>query len=267
MQEVKYDIEKLIERSYKNNKSINKSGILKAWEFASLAHFGQKRLNGDNFIIHPYRVAEILSSWKLDTTSIVAGLLHDTIEEGAATRADIIKEFGEDVALLVDGVTKVTSLRLKGSKEDYFVESLRKMILVMSKDLRVVLLKLADRIHNMETLYALSAEKQKENAIETLEIYSPLAERLGMGGVRGSLDDLSFPFAHPKEHQDVKQKSTKYYKAASGHILEMKRQLSKIFKKEGLNGEIKGRKKHYYSLWKKLQRDSINRSEEHTSEL
>ena len=180
MQEVKYDIEKLIERSYKNNKSINKSGILKAWEFASLAHFGQKRLNGDNFIIHPYRVAEILSSWKLDTTSIVAGLLHDTIEEGAATRADIIKEFGEDVALLVDGVTKVTSLRLKGSKEDYFVESLRKMILVMAKDLRVVLLKLADRIHNMEV--PVRSDRWKERYIKYTDWYVSLAEAFGYLG-------------------------------------------------------------------------------------
>ena len=126
--------------------------INKAWDFANLAHTGQKRFSGEPFINHPLEVAIRLAAWKLDTTSIIVGLLHDTVEDGGAKREDIVEGFGEEVATLVDGVTKVTDLRLKGSREQEFVENLRKMLLVMAKDLRVILVKLADRLHNMETL-------------------------------------------------------------------------------------------------------------------
>ena len=232
--------------------------IKKAWAFAKLAHTGQKRLTGEPFVMHVLSVAKKLTEWKLDSTSIVAALLHDSIEDGGAKREDIVNEFGEEAATLVDGVTKVTTLRLKGSKESEFTENLRKMLLVMAKDLRVILVKLADRLHNMETLFALSPEKQKANAEETLEIYAPLAERLGMGEVKGRLEGLAFPYIYPKEYKSLLKRSGPYFKKAQMQITKMKKVLHKKLLKEGIRVEIQGRKKHIYSLWKKLQRQEID---------
>lgn len=232
--------------------------VKKAWEFAKLAHYGQKRLSGEDYIIHPLAVARRLASWQLDVTTIIAGLLHDTVEDGGVTREDIVNEFGESVALLVDGVTKVTELRLKGSKEEEFIENLRKMILVMAKDLRVVLVKLADRLHNMETLSALPAESQTENAQETLEIYAPLAERLGIGRVKGELEDLAFPYLYPEEYRKIVRDSKAFYQEAEKHIQIMRRQILKKLAKEAVSADVHGRKKHLYSLWRKVQRPEID---------
>lgn len=232
--------------------------VKKAWEFSKLAHDGQKRLSGDDFVTHPLNVAHILAGWRLDATTIAAGLLHDTIEDGGAKREDIVKKFGEDVALLVDGVTKVTTLELKGSKDEEFVENLRKMILVMAKDLRVVLVRLADRLHNMQTLYALSEERQKKVSRETLEIYAPLAERLGIGEVKGQLEDLVFPYLYPKAYKKVKEESKEHFKKAEQDIKKMKRTLLRKLAEEDIRAEIHGRKKHLYSLWRKLERPGIS---------
>src|SRR5579859_5966608 len=197
------EFEELISEIKKYNKDARFGEIEKAWEFAKVAHYGQKRLSGEDFVLHPLQVAFILASWKMDSTTIVAGLLHDTVEDGGATEKDIIKEFGIDVWHLVNGVTKVTGLRLEGSVKEQFVENLRKMLLVMAHDLRVVFIKLADRLHNMKTLDALPRNRQEKNAIETLEIYAPLAERLGIGKVKGELEDLSFPYAYPVDYEKV----------------------------------------------------------------
>ena len=232
--------------------------IEKAWELAKLAHSDQKRMAGEPFVSHPLEVAKILAEWKLDSTSIIAGLLHDTVEDGGATQEDIQKEFGREVSMLVDGVTKVTCLRLKGSRETNFVENLRKLILVMAKDLRVVLVKLADRLHNMRTIEALPKEKQRENAQETLEIYAPLAERLGIGEVKGELEDLSFPCVYPDEYRKVKKESKLFYKKAELHIKKMKRAIMLGLAKEGIKAEVHARKKHLYSLWRKLERKGID---------
>ena len=239
--------------------------IIKAWEFANMAHTGQKRRSGEAYVTHPLEVAKTLCKWRLDTTTIVAGLLHDTIEDGGAKREDIISEFGQEVALLVDGVTKVSNLRLKNKvlslndkdKQEVFVENLRKMLLVMAKDLRVVLVKLADRIHNMETLSALPVDKQRENAKETLEVYAPLAERLGIGKIKGYLEDLSFKYLYPKEYEDLVKKSQAYYKTAEACIEKMRKNILKKMSQEGVKAIVHGRKKHLYSLWKKLQRTEI----------
>ncbi len=195
--------QELTENVLNYDPSADTAQIKKAWDFTKLAHTRQKRLSGGPYAAHPLEVAIRLSKWRLDTTSIVAGLLHDTVEDGGATRDDLVKNFGEDVALLVDGVTKVTDLRLKGSRERELVENLRKMLLVMAKDLRVVLIKLADRLHNLETLYALTPIQRLENALETLDVYAPLAERLGMGEVKGLLEDLSFKYAYPEDFRDL----------------------------------------------------------------
>lgn len=232
--------------------------IKKAWAFAKLAHTDQKRLSGEPFASHPLNVALILASWELDTESIVAALLHDTVEDGGATRDDLVKEFGKEVAELVDGVTKVTEIRLKGSKTEEFVENLRKMLLAMAKDLRVILVKLADRLHNMRTLSALTPEKQRENSYETLEVYAPLAERLGMGQVKGELEDLSFKYFYRKDFLKLKRESEKAYRKAEEHMDEIKKTLLKKFTAEKIEVEIKARKKHLYSLWTKLQRPEID---------
>jgi GTP pyrophosphokinase len=169
-----------------------------------------------------------------------------------------VEEFGEDVALLVDGVTKVTTFELKGSKEEGFIENLRRMILVMAKDLRVVLVRLADRLHNMQTLDALSEKRQKRVSRETLEIYAPLAERLGIGEVKGQLEDLAFPYLYPDEYKRIKNEAKEPFKKAEEDIKKMKRSLLKKLAAEGIRAEIHGRKKHLYSLWRKLERPNID---------
>ena len=195
--------DELIKKIQTYNKNADFKKIKKSWKVAKKSHCKQRRLSGEKYIAHPLSVAETLAHWRLDTTSIIAGILHDTIEDTSLTREDIVRDFEEEVALLVDGVTKVTSLRLRGSHEEEAVETLRKMILVMAQDLRVVLVKLADRLHNMETLDALPVESQKRNALETLQIYAPLAERLGIGEIKGRLEDLSFPYAYPEEYKKI----------------------------------------------------------------
>ena len=232
--------------------------IHSAWKFAKLAHTGQKRLTGDPYAEHSLGTAKILADWKLDTTSIVAGLLHDTIEDGGATRKDIVEEFGEGVARLVDGVSKVSYLRLRGSRDEEFVENLRKMFLAMARDLRVVLVKLADRLHNMQTLEPLPPDKRKRIARETLGVYAPLAERLGMGEIKGQLEDLAFPFVYPKEYEKVRREPKSHYKKAEAHIKKMKRALLKKMANEGIKAEIHARKKHLYSFWRKLERPEID---------
>jgi GTP pyrophosphokinase len=224
----------------------------KALDFASLAHSGQLRKSGEPYINHPKIVAETLVSWGLDDDAVVAGLLHDTIEDGGATREDIVKEFGEPVALLVDGVTKITKIRLKGSTQELFVENLQKMILVMATDLRVVMIKLADRLHNMRTLEYLPVDKQKENALETLEIYAPLSERLGISLVKGELEDLGFKFAYPEEYINLISEIGTRYSSADKYMKNFKLELEKVIK-----GQVNIRKKHLYSLWRKLQRSEI----------
>src|SRR5258708_7193353 len=230
--------------------------IKKAWEFAKLAHDGQKRLSGEAFVLHPLRVSRILASWKMDSTTIIAGLLHDSVEDGGATEKDIVKEFGSDVWELVNGVTKVTGLRLEGSVKEQFVENLRKMLLVMARDLRVVFIKLADRLHNMKTLDSLPKDRQIKNATVTLENYAPLAERLGIGKVKGELEDLSFPYVHPTDYKRVLDLMNGYFKKSNTetYIESMKKTILSRLLKEKIKAEVHGRKKHLYSLWRKLLR-------------
>jgi len=229
-----------------------------ALEFAKLAHHGQKRLSGEPYINHPLAVAETLKSWHLDDTSIIAGLLHDTIEEGGAKREDIVKEFGEEIARLVDSVTVVSHIHLTGSKSEEFVENSRKMFLVMARDLRVVLIKLADRLHNMQTLQYLSPDRQIRNAEETLEIHAPLAERLGMGEIKGQLEDLAFPYLYPEEFTKLQKDSQNFYKSAEKYIQDFKSQLLKLLLARKVAAKIDVRRKHLYSLWRKLQRPEID---------
>lgn len=240
------------------NPALDVSKVTKAWEFAKLAHTGQKRFSGEPYHEHSLEVAKILAGWKLDVESIIAGLLHDTIEDGGAKREDLVAEFGEEVALLVDGVSKVASLRLKSQSEERFVENLRKMVLFMARDVRVVIIKLADRLHNMRTLQYVPRAKQPRIARETLEIYAPLAERLGMGEVSGELSDLSFEYLYPREFKKLLKESKPYYRAAYEHIRKMRHTLLRFLADEGIEAVIRGRAKKYYSLWRKLARAGID---------
>jgi len=252
-------IDNLIAKVQNYNSQADFALIQKAYEFAEIAHAGQKRYSGTPFIEHPLAVAEILADHKLDTASIAAGLLHDTIEDSGVSREELEKEFGSEVAQLVEGVTKIGSITLRGSSEEFFVENLRKMLLAMAKDLRVILIKLADRLHNLETLKYLPEEKQFKKAQETLEIYAPLAERLGMGDVKGRLEDLAFPYVYPKDYQWLVEYSRPHYKKAEEFLKKATRIVYKELAREGIRAKITARPKHLYSLWRKLLRPEINK--------
>lgn len=236
----------------------DKAKVKQAWEFAKSVHVGQKRKTGDPYTSHLLETALTLARWKMDITTIIAGLLHDSIEDADVTRDQLEQVFGGDVALLVDGVSKVSSLRLKGSTEEQFVETLRKMILVMAKDLRVVFVKLADRRHNMQTLHPLPREKQVRISRETIELFAPLAERIGMGSIKGELEELAFPYLYPEEYKKVVDQSSQYYKKAVTHIKKITEEIEKALRDEGLSPDISGRQKNKYSLWRKLQREEID---------
>ncbi len=255
-------LNELVKRVLSYNKSSNlnlaESRLLKAYNFASNAHLGQKRLSGEPYIIHLLETSLILADWKMDLTTVVAGLLHDCIEDAGVSLDQISQEFGEDVAKIVDGVTKVSKVRLRGSKDDVFVENLRKMFLAMASDLRVVFVKLADRMHNMRTLWALPLEKQKKIASETLEIYAPLAERLGMGEIKGVLEDLSFYYLYKEEYDKLIKVSRPYYKKAEEIIKIAKAKILRSLSQYGIRARVQARKKHFYSLWTKLKRPEID---------
>jgi GTP pyrophosphokinase len=177
--------------------------IERAYEYSQKHHSGQTRASGELFLTHPLEVALVLAEMKLDATAIAAGLLHDAIEDTEATQEDLVKEFGETVAHIVEGVTKIDKIEF-ASKEERQAENVRKMVLAMVDDIRVVLIKLADRLHNMRTLEHLPEERRQQIARETLDIYGPIAHRLGMGKVRGELEDLAFKFVDPIAYEQVR---------------------------------------------------------------
>ena len=189
--------QELVQRVTKYHPSADISMIEKAYQVAKKAHDGQVRKSGEPYIIHPLCVAIILADLELDKESIAAGLLHDVVEDTPMTTEDLAKEFGDEVALLVDGVTKLGQLSYSADKVDEQAENLRKMFLAMAKDIRVILIKLADRLHNMRTLKYMKPEKQKEKARETMDIYAPIAQRLGISKVKIELDDLALKYLEP----------------------------------------------------------------------
>lgn len=238
--------------------------ITKAFEFSQRVHEGQKRFSEEPYFTHPFETAKTLARLRLDTPTIAAGLLHDVCEDclitGEKTHIDekiLKKEFGEEIAFLVGGVSKLGTLKYRG--EEQKIENLRKMFLAMAKDIRVILIKLADRLHNMETMQYVPREKQKRIALETLEIYAPLANRLGMGNFKGQLEDLAFPFIYPEEYKKLKELIKDKYEQKEKELAIIKYKLKEELKKNGLeNIRMDSRIKHLYSLFKKLQRPEIN---------
>lgn len=233
------------------------STIGRAYRVAEQAHAGQKRLSGDPYFTHPLAIAEILSSWHLDEASIAAGLLHDVVEDTKITREELLKEFGPEVMFLVDGVTKLSRVKYRGTEAQ--VENLRKMILALSQDLRVLFVKLADRMHNMRTLKALPPQKQKRIALETDEIYAPLAHRLGMQSIAGELHDLAFPFLYPKEDRWLKSTAAAHYESRLGYLKRIAPQIEETLNRHGITPlSVDFRAKRYASLYQKLKRYDMN---------
>ena len=231
--------------------------IEKAYQFAKEAHHGQMRLNGETRLEHLLQTAYLLAELKLDAASLAAGLLHDVLEYTDVKLEQIKKEFGEEIACLVEGITFVEKIKYhhQEKEQEEQVEKIRKIFLAMAKDIRVILIKLADRIHNLKTLYALPIEKQKRIALETLEIYAPLAYRLGMGELKGQLEDLAFSYVHPKEYQDLVKQVQERYIQGEKYLQKIIPIFKKTLTKKGIRIiEIHARTKHYYSLYKKLLR-------------
>ncbi|MDD3679709.1 MAG: RelA/SpoT family protein [Candidatus Shapirobacteria bacterium] len=246
--------EQLINRVKDYHPQANLSLIKKAYDFSTRVYQDQQRLSGDPVIAHSLAVAGIVADWKLDSASIAGALLHDVVEDTPVKITDIKRVFGREMTSLVDGLTMVSRVRLRGSNSEQFIENLRKMFLAMSRDLRVVFVKLADRYHNMLTLEYLPPDKQFGIAEETLEVYAPLAERLGMGQAKGNLEDLAFMYCYPADYEWLINYSASHYKRAGERIEKLKRTILKELAQEGVRAKVDGRAKHLYSLWRKLLR-------------
>jgi GTP pyrophosphokinase len=239
--------------TYRSHYPKGKTALIKsAYEFAKEAHKGQERYSGEPYFNHARATAETLAEWGLGPVTIAAGLLHDVVDDTSTTLAQIEKNFGLEITRLVSGVSKAGGVKLRHSSRAQFVENLRQLFLVMAKDIRVVFVKLADRLHNMQTLDAVPLSKQRRIARETLEIYSPLAERVGMGELKGQLEDLSFPYLYPKEYAWVKKLYLKRESTVSKHLSRVKKVLKKTFENNEIKATIDGRTKHLYSLYRKL---------------
>lgn len=236
-----------------------KQRILDAYEFAKKAHEGQKRKSGDDYIQHSLETALNIAKVGMRSKTIAAGLLHDVPEDTSVTLQEIEGKFGKEIATLVDGVTKLGKIRLRGSREEYFLENIRKMFLAMAADIRVVIIKLADRLHNMRTLEYLPEEKRKRIAQETMEIFVPIADRLGIGEIKGELEDLAFKFMDPENYKNVKELEEKQYQEIERYVDKTIKELEKDLKKEGIKIiEIKGRAKRIHSLFLKLKRHDMD---------
>ena len=248
----------LIEKVKNYNRFFNSDALSKAYTFALDAHKDQKRDSGDPYLIHPVAVADILTDLKLDSATIATGLLHDTIEDTKITYETVKKEFGKEVADLVEGVSKISELEGKVI-ENSKAENIRKLILATSKDIRVLLVKLADRLHNMRTLNSISDEnRRKRIAKETMEIYAPLSDRMGMNHIRDELEDLSFQKLNPDARNLVVERLSINKKNRENSFKEISKNFTKILKNSGVNAKIVGREKTPFSIWKKMQSKRVS---------
>ena len=225
--------------------------VERAYNYAAQAHDGQKRVSGEDYIFHPLEVAKILAELNMDNITIAAGLLHDVIEDTKCTYEDCKNLFGEEIAMLVDGVTKLGKLEYK-TKEEQQAESLRKMFIAMAKDIRVIMIKLADRLHNMRTLRFLPPEKQKEKARETMEIYAPIAHRLGISKVKWEMEDLALRYIEPKGYYELVDKVAKKRKEREDEINQVMEVLKGKLEEVGIDAHIEGRPKSFYSIYRKM---------------
>ena len=248
-------IDYIINKQKENYPNSDSDLIMKAYEFAKINHGNQIRRSGEPYMIHPVNVAGILSDLGLDDETICAALLHDVVEDTSVTHDDLVKEFGLPIAEMVAGVTKLGTLRYTTIEEQQ-VENYRKMFLAMGKDIRVILIKLADRLHNMRTLKYLSRDRQIANAKETQDLYAPLANRLGMYSLKWELEDLSFKYLNPEEYHEIVIGLDKKREERLKFINKIQEDLSEEIKAQGIKAEITGRAKHLYSIYRKMQRDN-----------
>ncbi|MBR3483415.1 MAG: bifunctional (p)ppGpp synthetase/guanosine-3',5'-bis(diphosphate) 3'-pyrophosphohydrolase, partial [Lachnospiraceae bacterium] len=244
--------EKLKKRILEYHPSSDLTMVEKAYKLAYEAHKDQKRKSGEPYIIHPVCVALILADFELDIESIVAGLLHDVVEDTKVTQEELEKEFGSEVALLVDGVTKLTKLNYSADKVELQAENLRKMFLAMAKDIRVILIKLADRLHNMRTLKYQPPNKQYEKARETMDIYAPIASRLGISRIKIELDDLSLQYIEPVVYKQLSADVAKKLAEQEDFIHEITEEVSNHIKDANIPAKVNGRVKHLFSIYKKM---------------
>lgn len=242
----------LIKSIRKYHPSDDISQIEKAYRIAREAHKDQKRKSGEPYIIHPLCVAIILADLELDKETIIAGILHDVVEDTIMTLDEVEKEFGAEVALLVDGVTKLTQLSWSMDKVEIQAENLRKMFLAMAKDIRVILIKLADRLHNMRTLQYMKPEKQKEKARETMDIYAPIAHRLGISKIKVELDDLSLKYLKPEVYYELAEKISLRKDAREAFVQSIVDEVSAHIREAGIEARVDGRVKHFFSIYKKM---------------
>ena len=247
----------LLERIARYNPSANEALLNRAYVYAMKAHGTQKRASGDPYFTHPLEVAAILTELKLDDATIAAALLHDTIEDTDTTRDEIDTLFGSEIGTLVEGLTKIKKLDLVSKKAEQ-AENFRNLLLAISDDIRVLLVKLADRLHNMRTLASMPADKRQRIAQETMDIYAPLAGRMGMHGVREELEDLSFRGLSPEAHQMVVNHLKSLKERNQGFIDQIVEELNRRFSEEGVEALVKGREKRPYSIWRKMERKSIS---------
>lgn len=244
-------LENLISRIEQYNPEADLRLVVKAYSFAQSAHDGQLRNSGEKFFVHPVNVALILADMNMDTATIVAALLHDVIEDTEISYETIVEEFGIEIADLVDGVTKLKKLQYK-TKQENQAENLRKMVMAMAKDIRVIIVKLADRLHNMRTLEYMNDEKRKEIALETLEIYAPIAHRLGISKIKWELEDLSLRYLDPANYYDLVERVSKRRQERESYVKDVVETMSRKLDEVKINYDISGRPKNFYSIYKKM---------------
>ena len=256
-------IEEIIRRASETYGPEAEDKLRRAYALAESAHSEQRRDSGEPYLTHCHAVAGILSDLNLDPSTIAAGLLHDAAEDTALTIHDLEVEFGKEVAVLVDGVTKLskldqTSAQRVGDREDHESESLRKMFLAMGKDARVIFIKLADRIHNLRTLSALPEERRKRIAQETLEIFAPLANRMGIWQMKWELEDLGFRYLNPERYKEIAALIHERQADREAHVQQLAQQLKGRLEAEGIQAEVSGRPKHIYSIYQKMERKGLS---------
>ena len=251
------ELDQLIERVKSYNVEADLDLVRRAYDFSAKAHEGQMRRSGEPYFRHPLAVAGLLTHLKTDVTAIVAGLLHDTLEDTLATPLELEQRFGKDVVHLVDGVTKIGKITFRNYEEKQ-AENFRKMVLSMADDIRVVLIKLADRLHNMRTLEYLSEGKRQQIAQETLEIYAPLANRLGIGWIKNELEDLCLKHLKPDVYESLRVRVAKRDEDRQQYIIEVIDLVKKAMAEAGLQGEVSGRPKHLYGIYQKMEKQSIS---------
>ena len=250
-------LDDLLETILSYNTSADLDLVRKAYVFSAKVHQGQVRLSGEPYLTHPMEVAFILAQLKMDVPTVVTGLLHDTLEDTLTTPEELKTIFGDEVAELVDGVTKIGKIIFRTSEERQ-AENFRKMLLAMARDIRVILVKLADRLHNMRTLHHHPEARQRKIARETLDIYAPLANRLGISWIKGELEDLAFRYISPEIFYDLVAKVAKKKMEREKYIEEVRKQIQGLLEKHGLQGDVSGRSKHLYSIYRKMERQGLD---------